>query len=379
MHLVSRIRQTRRTPLLQVAKTSAAVVVAWFASVALLQQPLPIFAAIAALLVVLPSVNQSLVRGLERSVGVVAGVLIAFAAGQLFGASTWIVLSIVVVSLLVSWALRLTPSSANQVPISAMLVLAIGAQTPDYALDRVLETVIGAVVALAINALVVPPVLLAPAHLAVGRLTRDLAAVLDELGAVLSTPSDRERLGAVLVQARGLRDLQAKAAAAVAAGEESLMLNPRASRQRTVLEADAALLVRLTALVHRAVGMTRSVHDNYDVELVDDPAVGQIAEELHRAAHDLRLRGRKAEAGSAPASSGPSPDERRLHGQSPLGGERAPFDAGGADADTGHDAWPEAPALTAPVRVLRPDPEHWVLIGSLLEDIRRVREEIIDE
>jgi hypothetical protein len=29
--------------------------------------------------------------------------------------------------------------------------------------------------------------------------------------------------------------------------------------------------------------------------------------------------------------------------------------------------------------VLRPDPEHWVLIGSLLEDIRRVREEIIDE
>ncbi len=377
MHLVSRIRQTRRTPLLQVAKTSAAVVVAWFASVALLQQPLPIFAAIAALLVVLPSVNQSLVRGLERSVGVVAGVLIAFAAGQLFGASTWIVLSIVVVSLLVSWALRLTPSSANQVPISAMLVLAIGAQTPDYALDRVLETVIGAVVALAINALVVPPVLLAPAHLAVGRLTRDLAAVLDELGAVLSTPSDRERLGAVLVQARGLRDLQAKAAAAVAAGEESLMLNPRASRQRTVLEADAALLVRLTALVHRAVGMTRSVHDNYDVDLVDDPAVGQIAEELHRAAHDLRLRGREAEAGSAPASSGPSPDERRLHGQPPLDGERPVLDAG--DADTRPDAWPEAPALTAPVRVLRPDPEHWVLIGSLLEDIRRVREEIIDE
>ena len=147
------------------------------------------------------------------------------------------------------------------------------------------------------------------------------------------------------------------------------MLNPRASRQRTVLEADAALLVRLTALVHRAVGMTRSVHDNYDVELVDDPAVGQIAEELHRAAHDLRLRGREAEAGSAPASSGPTPDERRLDGQPPLDGDLAPHD----------DAMPEAPALTAPVRVLRPDPEHWVLIGSLLEDIRRVREEIIDE
>ena len=357
MHLVSRIRQTRRTPLLQVVKTSAAVVVAWFASVALLQQPLPIFAAIAALLVVLPSVNQSLVRGLERSVGVVAGVLIAFAAGQLFGASTWIVLGIVVVSLLVSWALRLTPSSANQVPISAMLVLAIGAQTPDYALDRVLETVIGAVVALAINALVVPPVLLAPAHLAVGRLTRDLAAVLDELGDVLATPSDRERLQAALAQARGLRELQAKAAAAVAAGEESLMLNPRASRQRTVLEADSQLLVRLTVLVNRVVGMTRSVHDNYDAELVDDPAVGQIAEELHRAAHDVRLLRREAEDAAPPASSGPT------------GGGRTPTPP----------ALPEGPALTAPVQVLRPDPDHWVLIGSLLEDIRRVREEVIGE
>jgi hypothetical protein len=195
-------------------------------------------------------------------------------------------------------------------------------------------------------------VLLAPAHLAVGRLTRDLAAVLDELGAVLETPSDRVRLGAVLVQARGLRELQSKAAAAVAAGEESLMLNPRASRQRTVLEADSALLVRLTVLVNRVVGMTRSVHDNYDVELVDDLAVGQIAEELHRAAHDVRLLAREAEDGSAPASSAP--------------GSSAP-------------AAPEVSALTAPVRVLRPDPDHWVLIGSLLEDIRRVREEVIGE
>jgi uncharacterized membrane protein YgaE (UPF0421/DUF939 family) len=123
MEIVSRVRQTKRTPLLQVVKTSAAVVVAWFASIALVQQPLPIFAAIAALLVVLPSVNQSFVRGLERSVGVIAGVVIAYGAGQLLGDGSWVVLGIVVVSLLVSWALRLTPSSANQATTTAALVL----------------------------------------------------------------------------------------------------------------------------------------------------------------------------------------------------------------------------------------------------------------
>jgi len=351
MEIVSRVRQTKRTPLLQVVKTSVAVVVAWFASIALVQQPLPIFAAIAALLVVLPSVNQSFVRGLERSVGVIAGVVIAYGAGQLLGDGSGVVLGIVVVSLLVSWALRLTPSSANQVPISAMLVLAIGAQTPDYALDRIVETIIGAVVALAVNALIVPPVLLAPAHLAVGRLARGLAGVLDDLAGVLEAQTAPDRVTAVLTRARDLRDLQARAVAAVAAGEESLMLNPRASRQRTVLQADAALLVRLTVLVNRVVGMTRSVRDNYEPELADDPVVEEISVELRRAAHDVRLLARDVEGARG----------------APVAGT-APAAPGGPD---------DAPALTAPVQVLRPDPVHWVLVGSLLEDIRRVREEII--
>jgi len=351
MEIVSRVRQTKRTPLLQVVKTSVAVVVAWFASIALVQQPLPIFAAIAALLVVLPSVNQSFVRGLERSVGVIAGVVIAYGAGQLLGDGSGVVLGIVVVSLLVSWALRLTPSSANQVPISAMLVLAIGAQTPDYALDRIVETIIGAVVALSVNALIVPPVLLAPAHLAVGRLARGLAGVLDDLAGVLEAPTAPDRVTAVLTRARDLRDLQARAVAAVAAGEESLMINPRASRQRTVLQADAALLVRLTVLVNRVVGMTRSVRDNYEPELADDPVVEEISVELRRAAHDVRLLARDVEGARATPAAG-----------------TAPAASGGPD---------DAPALTAPVQVLRPDPVHWVLVGSLLEDIRRVREEII--
>ena len=69
------MRGTSRSPLLQVAKTSVAVIAAWLLSTLLLSQPLPIFAAIAALLVVQPSVNQSLAKGVERSVGVILGVV----------------------------------------------------------------------------------------------------------------------------------------------------------------------------------------------------------------------------------------------------------------------------------------------------------------
>ena len=37
----------------------------------------------------------------------------------------------------------------------------------------------------------------------------------------------------------------------------------------------------------------------------------------------------------------------------------------------------EIPLLTAPLQILRPNEEHWILIGSLLEDLRRVRAEIV--
>ena len=55
------------------------------------------FAAIAALLVVQPSLNQSLGKALERSVGVIAGVVIASALALAFGQSTWVVVLAVAV------------------------------------------------------------------------------------------------------------------------------------------------------------------------------------------------------------------------------------------------------------------------------------------
>ena len=38
----------------------------------------------------------------------------------------------------------------------------------------------------------------------------------------------------------------------------------------------------------------------------------------------------------------------------------------------------EVPALTEPLRVITPSPTHWILIGSLIEDLRRVHEVIVE-
>ena len=106
--------------------------------------------------------------------------------------------------------------------------------------------------------------------------------------------------------------------------------------------------MRLSTLVTRTIGMTRAVRDNYDTALVEDATVSRIALELDRAAHDVRLMaGRVGGARKAGAASEPAPITAEL------------------------------PALTAPLVIATPNPRNWILVGSLLEDLRRVREEII--
>lgn len=350
MRLASTLRAPARSPLMQVTKVAVATVGAWIIVELLLPGELPIFATIAALLVVQPSVNQTLGKAIERSIGVIVGVLVAYSIGILFPGSSWIVLLAIVVAIFLSWALKLTPGTANQVPISAMLVLSIGARTPNYAFDRVIETIIGAVIGIIVNIAIVPPVLLAPAHQSVLRLANEIAATLDRLSVALVTPQTPGQLEELLVTARLLRPMKAKADASLTQGAESLQLNPRRSRHREVLEEDAQLLTRLTPLITRVLGMTRALRDHYDDDLRGEPDVQAIASELSRAAHDLRLIARSSAAVTAPALPAPQPEPE-----------------------------PEPPALTAPLSIAVPNSRHWVLIGSLLEDLRRVREEILGE
>jgi len=343
VRITASLRVSRRIPLLQTLKTTVAVTLAWFVSLWLLPEQLPIFAAMAAIFVVQPSVNQSLGRALERSLGVVGGVLVALLVGLAFGQSSWIVLLAIILCIFLAWALKLSPGSANQIPISAMLVLALGAATPTYSRDRIIETILGAAIAVIVNALIVPPVLLAPAHDAVTRLTEEIAATFERVAAALLVPQKFADLESLMIQARLLRPMLAKAERAITSAEESLTLNPRQAKHRAVLAADTELYGRLAPLVTRALGMTRALRDHYDDSLHLEPTVQAFAIELDRAAHDLRLLTVAEPQGSA---------------------ARLPA---------------ELPALTAPLTISTPHPQHWILIGALMEDLRRVREEITGE
>lgn len=340
MKLMRRFRDAKRAPLLQVVKTSVAAVLAWLVAGLILPVELPIFAAIASLLVVQPSVNQSFGKAIERSVGVIAGVVIATLLSLLLGQYTWVVMLAIIVAVLLSWALRMTTGTANQVAISAMLVLALGASSPEYALDRIVETLIGAALGFIVNVVIVPPVLISPVRENVILLGNELASTLQRLARALSEPQstgDRERL---MIEARLLRPMKDAAVTAIEAGEDSLSLNPRKSAHRDQLRELHDVTDRFGPVVTRVIGMTRAFRDHYDEALYQEPTLNAIADQLNRAAHDLRLIMRPSDPDPEPMTS-------------------------------------EFPALTAPLQVTAPRSMHWVLIGSLMEDLRRIREELL--
>ncbi|MGW8482385.1 FUSC family protein [Microbacterium sp. NPDC055903] len=343
MRMTAAVRSAKRGSLLQVVKSAVATIGSWLIASWLIPGPLPVFAAIAALLVVQPSVNQSLAKALERSVGVIIGVLIAVGLSLALGPQSWVVLLAIVVAMLVAWALRASPGTGNQVAISAMLVLALGSSTPGYAIDRILETLIGAAIGFVVNVLVVPPVLVEPARRSLGLLGQELAAALDRLADALPSPMEPARLHEIMLQARLLRPMQAAAQAAIAAGDESLALNPRGSAHRDDLHELHALLDRLSPIVTQLIGMTRAYVDHYDDALGDEPTVHAIAEQLRRAGHDVRLAVQAADLTPEP------------------------------DAMTS-----VIPALTAPLQVTPPSSAHWILIGSLLEDLARIRGQLVE-
>jgi len=343
MRMTAAVRSAKRSPLLQVVKSAVATIGAWLLAGWLIPGPLPVFAAIAALLVVLPSVNQSFTKALERSVGVIVGVLIATGLSLLFGQQSWVVLLAIVVAMLVAWMLRATPGMGNQVAISAMLVLALGASSPQYAVDRILETIIGVVIGIIVNALIVPPVNTAPARRDLGLLGGELAATLDRLADALPATHEPAALQELMLEARLLRPMQAAAEASVTDAEESMTFNPRRSQRADIIEM-RALLTRLSPIVTQVIGMTRAYFDHYDDSLSDEPTVRAIAEQLRRAGHDVRLAVQLAEV--------------------------APESATETEA---------IQALTTPLQVRPPASGHWILVGSLMEDLRRIRGELVGD
>jgi hypothetical protein len=129
------------------AKAAIAAGLAWVAALAADPGSRPYFAPIAVLLVVQPTVYDSLSRAFQRVAGVVVGVAAALAVSHFLAPSAWSIGIIIFAGLLLGWTARLGPQGVVQVPVSALLVFLIGRATPGYGGERIVDTLIGAGIA----------------------------------------------------------------------------------------------------------------------------------------------------------------------------------------------------------------------------------------
>ncbi|WP_217712293.1 aromatic acid exporter family protein [Streptomyces sp. NA02950] len=263
----------------QTLRSAAAATIAYIVALELSSEPAPLTAPLTALLVVQVTLYATLTTGIRRVNAVVVGVLIAIAFSVLMGLSWWSLGLIILASLTAGHFARVS-EFVPEVAISAMLVLGV-TQVTNTAWDRVLETLIGAVVGLLFNFLLAPPVWVESAGKSIEDLARRMRQLLLHMAEELGSPTPVERAAARLHEARRLDHDITQVDAALRQAEDSVRLNPRVKEgvlHRVVLRTGLDTLEICTVVLRV---LTRTLTD-LAKERVEEPLFPpDVADELY--------------------------------------------------------------------------------------------------
>ncbi|MGW4050585.1 FUSC family protein [Streptomyces sp. NPDC004779] len=351
----------RRDPFaVQTVRSTAAATLSYVVALRLSSEPVPLTAPLTALLVVQVTLYSTLTTSLRRVNAVVVGVLIAIAFSAVVGLSWWSLALVILASLLVGRVVRVE-EFVPEVAISAMLVLGV-TQVSDTAWDRVLETLIGAVVGMLFNLLLAPPVWVDTAGDSIEDLARRMRLLLLDVADEFTGAPPVERAAARLHEARRLDNDVADVDGALRTAEDSLRLNPRVKEgllHRVVLRTGLDTL-EICAVVLRVLARTLTdlaKHRDGD-ELLPDRAALSVRETAQYTADALVSF---AVLVTSPGSEDAEAAETRLAGE--LRAARACRD----------DAADRLLALALA------EPGRWQLYGALLAEVDRILDELDPE
>ncbi|WP_049570345.1 FUSC family protein [Streptomyces sp. SBT349] len=225
--LVHLAKRRSEPVVVQTIRSAAAATISYVVALWLTDVTAPLLAPLTALLVVQVTLYATITTGVRRVNSVIAGVLIATGFSALVGLSWWSLGLLILISLTIGHLVRVS-EFVPEVAISAMLVLGVTQGVAETAIDRVAETVIGAVVGLLFNIIFVPPVWVGSA----GHDIEDQARRMRELLRNLSEEAEErrspvQRVSAKLSEARRLDQDIAQVDASIIQAEESLRFNPR--------------------------------------------------------------------------------------------------------------------------------------------------------
>lgn len=348
----------RRDPAVtQTVRSTAAATISYVVALQLSSEAAPLTAPLTALLVVQVTLYSTLTTGIRRVNSVVVGVIIAIAFSALVGLTWWSLGLIILASLVVGRFVRVD-EFVPEVAISAMLVLGV-TQVTDTAWDRVLETLIGAVVGLTFNTVLVPPVWVGTAGESIEDLARRMRRLMLGIGEGLTSPVPVDRAAARLYEARRLDNDVADVDAALRQAEDSLRLNPRVKEgvlHRIVLRTGLDTL-EICAVVLRVLARTLTdlARERRGTELFPKDVALALEDLLARVADTLVSF---AVLVSTHVSADADAAEERLAGE--LRAARAVRDH----------------AAELLLQVVQRDPREWQLYGALLAEVDRILDEL---
>lgn len=260
----------------RVVKTALAAGLAWEIATRLPGGDLPpFFAPLAAVLTMQITIVQSVSRAMQRLLGLVVGVTLGLLFAQVTGVHSWSISLVVLTALVIAIRLQLGAQAIPEAAVGAILVLVVGAATPTaFALSRIVETVVGVLVGVTVNALIIPPSYLPEVRAALAALVEATRDVLDVLASGLASGTTWESAEASLERARSLVIPLARAQEALDRADESLRFNAFGAADRKRLARYRLALEFLERTVIEVRGMARTVRDTLNV--VDTVSEGQF-------------------------------------------------------------------------------------------------------
>ncbi len=291
---VERLRLAWRS-IFQVAVSAA---LAYLIASEVFGHPQPFFAAVSAIITLGFTVGQRGRRAVEIAFGVALGIAVADLLVLEIGTGPAQLGVVVLLATSVAIFLGSGTLLATQAAVSAALVATLQPPTGAFNFSRSLDALIGAAVALLVNAVVLPAHPVEMVRRAGRPVLEELAATLEDIANGLEH-RDEELAEKALVRARSIDELGAQFAEAVEVSRETTRYAPPRRRSRGMVEtyADAAehvdLAVRNVRVLARGTIRALSLEENVPPEVAE--ALRHLAEAVRALDGALQDRGRADE------------------------------------------------------------------------------------
>jgi uncharacterized membrane protein YgaE (UPF0421/DUF939 family) len=259
LRLLDTARTRLRGRMVPIVQNAVAAVGAWLLATALLPDPRPAFAAIAAVIAVGVTHGQRAGRALQLIGGVLLGITIATLLISVIGTGAWQLGVLVILAMLTATAVGAGEMVVVESAVSAILLVALDPGAAEgFSATRIAEGAIGGAVALAVSSFLFPPdPALAPGRAAQAMFV-ELGRALERIATALEArdPGAAER---ALIDARGIDDMIRSVEEEVTTGQETAKYTPPRRSSRVLLDRYARSIPQVDYAVRNTRVLARHV------------------------------------------------------------------------------------------------------------------------